>query len=149
MVEYGVDIVWVVFVVLSEWVDVLMCLELFDLFDGCWEVVDYFDNDGIDLEFLLIKVVLEIFGDWMVLDFVGMVLCCVGLVNIVLLILVVMVYVVIKYVFLMLLVNFGVMCLIEVCILDNSFLFVEFLVFIGGYIEIILCMIDVIFCVVV
>ncbi|MCY4150854.1 MAG: hydantoinase B/oxoprolinase family protein [Aestuariivita sp.] len=143
--EYGVTTVRAALDALADRADALMRSELAELPDGRWEAVDYLDNDGITDEALPIKVVLEIKGDRMSLDFAGTAPVTAGPVNIALPTAVATAYVAIKHIFPDLPANAGLMRPVAVRVPEKSLLAAEFPAPVGGYTETILRMIDVIF----
>jgi N-methylhydantoinase B len=145
LAEYGADTVRIALDALQDRAETLMRAELTDLPDGCWQAMDFLDNDGITDTPLAIKVALTIKGDEMTLDFTGTAPRCAGPVNIALPTAVATAYVAIKHIFPSLPANNGVMRPIKVIIPEGSLLAAPFPAPVGGYTETILRMVDVIF----
>ncbi|SEN48975.1 N-methylhydantoinase B [Pseudorhodobacter antarcticus] len=145
LAEYGADTVRTALDALQDRAETLMRAELTDLPDGCWQAMDFLDNDGITDTPLTIKVALTIKGDEMTLDFTGTAPRCAGPVNIALPTAVATAYVAIKHIFPSLPANNGVMRPIKVIIPEGSLLAAPFPAPVGGYTETILRMVDVIF----
>ncbi|MEM6711006.1 MAG: hydantoinase B/oxoprolinase family protein [Pseudomonadota bacterium] len=142
---YGAPTISSAFMQLGNRAETLMRAELSGLPDGRWEAVDYLDNDGITNDALPIKVVLEISGDELTIDFSGTAPATAGPVNIALPTTIACCYVAMKHVFPSLPANAGVMRPTTVNVPDNSLLSADFPAPTGGYTETILRMIDVIF----
>lgn len=145
LAEYGADTVRAALDALQDRAETLMRSALSELPDGCWEAVDFLDNDGITDAPLPIRVALKIRGDRMTLDFTGSADRCAGPVNIARPTAVATAYVAVKHIFPALPANSGVMRPIDIVVPETSLLSAPFPAPVGGYTETILRMIDVIF----